>query len=102
MSYSGSAEMLYGQGAVGDIRTYDSTTQVIQTTTYTANVTKRLWSSYTGSAMQVSDTTATASGALMARCSRRLLLQLGQQGGSFQNNAILSRVCLDPSPTRCR
>lgn len=102
MSYSGSAEMLYGQGAVGDIRTYDSTTQVIQTTTYTANVTKRLWSSYTGSAMQVSDTTATASGAFDGSMLTATSLQLGQQGGSFQNNAILSRVCLDPSPTRCR
>jgi len=99
ITYGANASPIYG---LNDVRTYDSTTQVIRATTWTALTQKRMWSSYTGSTQSINDGTGTTTGAFDGAMPVTTSLEMCSQGAVGWCDGIISRVCADSDPARCR
>lgn len=99
MTWGAFAEGPYSAGT--DTRCYDGTTQVIYSpVSYSPSVAVRNWCSWSGSTMIAGSGSSSASGAfdgVMGTGVATLTL-----GGFNQPDGIISRVCADPSPARCR
>lgn len=88
------------------IRMYDQTTEPIIANGFVANVPKRYWSSWTGSTQSLNNATdaVNATGSFdgtMMGASTGIYVGSGAIIGN-SGDWIISRVCLDPSPLRCR
>lgn len=100
MTYGANASPLYRASA--DLRSYDSTTQVILATTYTAGITSRVWGSYAGALQTINNGVTQTTGAFDGSMPTTTSLDVGSQGGGFHVDGIVSRACADPDPARCR
>lgn len=105
--YDGNGRPIYGPGAAPTaVRQFDGLNDVSNTyTSLTAGAVVRMWSSYTGSTSQVNDGTDTTTGSFDGTLGAAALTSLQVGGNTAVGTAsygVVSRVCADPDPTRCR
>jgi hypothetical protein len=104
VTYFNNGRPLYARGVAGQWTTYDSTNSVVRGATFTAKTTARGATSWAGSTLTVFDITGgTNTAGSFDGTMTNALLEVGQAAAfTGQIDSIVSRVCLDPSPTRCR
>ena len=101
--FAGSGRPMYV--ATTTARIYDGTTDLTLNHQFLAGVTKRYWSSWTGSTLTITNVTDATSntGAFDGSMATTGPLAIGVSSGiGVSASWIVSRVCLDPDPTRCR
>ena len=108
LNFDANSQVIYTQnGGTQTFRSFDSTNIITSgATTVTPGAALRLWSSYgpgAGTNQSINNGTTTTTGAFDGTMGTSLAtLQVGQQAGGSQIDSIISRICIDPDPSRCR
>lgn len=106
----GTGSATYG-GATGrflyfvfnQVRALDGTNTLTHATTWTANVAKRIASSWSGSTMTAYDITAsTSTSGAFDGTMETTEFRVGYSGAALAPNGVIKLVCADPDPARCR
>jgi hypothetical protein len=103
--YDWAARPMYGPASANYMWSFDGTTGPSNAVAWTGGSSVRIWSSYTGSTMQLNDGTDTASGAFDGTFGDAALTALSVGGSSSAVSSVygvITKVCADPNPLRCR
>lgn len=103
--YDNSGRPAYGPAVANSLRTFDGLNDVANTFSWTAGTIYRVWSSYTGSTMQINDGADTASGSFDGTFGAAALTSMQWCGNNVVGAGawgMCSRVCGDTDPLRCR
>jgi hypothetical protein len=89
--------------ATGQFRTYDGTSELAQTFLATPLFPHRFWTSWGSGSRTITDVTqARANTGAFDGTMETTNLEIGSRAGAEQLDGIMSRVCVDPDPSRCR
>ena len=98
----GNGRPIYAPSAAS-VRMFDGTNDLALAPGFVAGTTKRYWSSWAGSSQTITNVTdVTQATGSFDGAMQTATLNVGSNFGSGPGNWIVSRVCLDPNPLRCR
>lgn len=104
LEFDSSGRVAYSNTGNG-VNIFDGTNDIGNTWTLSVGTPVRVWGSWAGATLSINDGTDTATGAFDGTFGAGALtsLSLGYgASGPGQANGIITRVCVDPDPTRCR
>lgn len=103
LRYDPSGQPMYFVSFGSTLRMWDGTSEPSTSTTFTALASRRIWSSYVGSTQSINDGLTTGTGSFDGTLGAGALTTISIcNGGGSVADALCSRVCVDPSDTRCR